>query len=112
MVPLQASRRLFWSKSSVTPKGEGQADTMSGMALSTPNFDSRIFKVAPWYGEQSIWFVRGFVPAMEGLFYDEVDMYCSFYTHVVLRTDPGGMNNPAGAGLAPSRRSASASTAR
>ena len=80
---------------SVTPIGEGQADTM----LSTPNYDTRIFKVAPWNGEQSIWFVRGFVPSMEGLFYEENDAYCSFYDHVVQRTDPGGALNVAGPGL-------------
>ena len=67
--------------------------------LSTPTFDSRILKTAPWNGEQSIWFVRAFVPAMEGLFYEEVDAYCSFYDHVVLRTDPGGALNAAGPGL-------------
>jgi len=66
---------------------------------TTPNFDSRIFKHAPWNGEQSIWFVRAFVPAMEGLFYAENDAYCSMYEHVVLRTDAGGALNAAGAGL-------------
>ena len=45
-----------------------QTNLTAGMS----DFDTRRFKLRPWYGDQGEYFVRVFVPDMEGYFHHQV----------------------------------------
>ena len=60
------------------------------------NFDSRVYDIQPWNGIPSEWFVRCFLPDVEGWLHTHGDDYHSYHEHVVTRDDFDGLNEPRG----------------
>ena len=60
------------------------------------NFDSRVYDIQPWNGIPSEWFVRTFLPDVEGWLHTHGDDYHSYHEHVVTRDDFDGLNEPRG----------------
>ena len=67
-----------------------QTNLTAGMS----DFDTRRFKLRPWYGDQGEYFVRVFVPEVEGYFHSRGDQDSSWHDTAVTQLDMGGVHGP------------------
>ena len=61
---------------------------------AAPAWDTRLFKIEPWNGITSEWFVRVHVSDVEGYLLSQGDEYASWHDHCITQTDPGGLYGP------------------